>query len=178
MEQDKKHSKAYTGSHAKKRTNGVYYTTNENPFTLKPFMVWARRINLKNLETLEPFAGENHIIRMLRDAGFCKSFKSYDISPKDPDVEKKDTLKRFPKNFKVCITNPPWLTNYSAKRHRIAFPEIEYDNIYKHCLELALKNCENVGFIIPGTFLTWCMREPKFTERLDSVIFINKKCSA
>ena len=178
MEQDKKHSKAYTGSHAKKRTNGVYYTTNENPFTLKPFMVWARRINLKNLETLEPFAGENHIIRMLRDAGFCKSFKSYDISPKDPDVEKKDTLKRFPKNFKVCITNPPWLTNYSAKRHRIAFPEIEYDNIYKHCLELALKNCENVGFIIPGTFLTWCMREPKFTERLDSVIFINKELFA
>ena len=86
MEQDKKHSKAYTGSHAKKRAKGVYYTTNENPFTLKPFMVWARRINLKNLETLEPFAGENHIIRMLRDAGFCKSFKSYDISPKDPDL--------------------------------------------------------------------------------------------
>ena len=56
-----KHSKKYSGKHAPKRTNGVYYTT-RNPFELKPFQDWAKKINLKNLEVLEPFAGENHTI--------------------------------------------------------------------------------------------------------------------
>ena len=142
---------------------------------MKPFKNWARKISLKNLKVLEPFAGKNHIIRMLKEAGFCKSFQSYDISPKDPDVQKKDTLKSFPKNYEVCITNPPWLARYAASRLGLKFPNIQYDNIYKHCLEIALNNCDYVAFIIPGTFLVWTMRTPEFKERLDTLIFINSK---
>jgi len=170
-----KHSRKYSGKHAPKRRRGVYYTTG-NPFELKPFQDWAKKINLKELEALEPFAGENHIITWLGKK--CKSHKSYDIKPKAAETEKQDTLKKFPKGFKVCITNPPWLTNYSAKRHGLKFPKIKYDNIYKRALELALDNCDYVGFIIPGTFLTWAVLRstpPKFTKRLDSVIFINSK---
>ena len=173
-----KHSRKYSGKHAPKRRRGVYYTTG-NPFELKPFQDWAKKINLKNLEVLEPFAGEDHIITWLGKK--CKSHKSFDIKPKAAEgIDTQDTLipKKFPKGFKVCITNPPWLTNYSAKRHGLKFPEIKYDNIYKRALELALDNCDYVGFIIPGTFLTWAVLRstpPKFTKRLDSVIFINSK---
>ena len=167
-----KHSRKYSGKHAPKRRRGVYYTTG-NPFELKPFQDWAKKINLKELEALEPFAGENHIITWLGKK--CKSHKSYDIKPKAAETEKQDTLKKFPKGFKVCITNPPWLTNYSAKRHGLKFPKIKYDNIYKRALELALDNCDYVGFIIPGTFLTWALRTSWFTKRLYSVIFINSK---
>lgn len=167
-----KHSRKYSGKHAPKRTNGVYYTT-RNPFELKPFKDWARIIKLKELEVLEPFAGENHIIAWLENK--CKSHKSFDIKPKSDDIEQQDTLKDFPQDFKVCITNPPWLTNYSAKRHGLKFPKIKYDNIYKGALELALNNCDYVGFIIPGTFLTWVLRTSWFTKRLYSVIFINSK---
>jgi len=167
-----KHSRKYSGKHLPKRTKGVYYTTG-NPFALRPFLDWAEKINLEKLEILEPFAGENHIIKLLGEK--CKSHKSYDINPNIAGVVKRDTLKNFPKGFKACITNPPWLTNYSAKRHGLEFPEIKYDNIYKHCLKLALDNCENVGFIIPGTFLTWAVKDLEFIKRLDSVIFINDK---
>ena len=168
-----KHSRKYEGKLVPKKTHGVYYTTG-NPFVLKPFSSWAEKINLTKLEILEPFAGANNIIKMLKETG-CKSFKSFDIKPQSPDVKKKDTLKNFPKGFKVCITNPPWLTSYSAKRHGVDFPDIEYDNIYKHCLGLALQNCDFVAFIIPGTFLTWAMRTPKFRERLEKIIYINSK---
>ena len=76
----------------------------------------------------------NLSVRMLKEAGFCKSFQSYDISTKDPDVQKMDTLKAFPKNYEVCITNPPWLARYAASRLGLKFPNIQYDNIYKQCL--------------------------------------------
>lgn len=165
-----KHSKQYIGQHLPKRTNGVYYTTG-NLFSLKPFLNWAKQIHLEENNILEPFAGANNIIKMLKNTKQCKSFTSYDISPKDLYVKKRDTLKDFPTGFKVCITNPPWLTNYSAKRHGVPFPDIKYDNIYKYCLELALTHCENVGFIIPGTYL----RTGLFKDRLDTIIFINSK---
>lgn len=165
-----KFSKRYSGLHLPKRTNGVYYTRG-NPFLLKSFTAWAKKIDLANSEILEPFAGSNNIIKMLKEVNLCKSFKSYDIHPQDHDVEKRDTIKNFPKGFKVCITNPPWLTSYSARRHGVPYPEIKYDNIYKHCLELALENCDNVGFIIPGTYL----RTKLFNDRLDTIIFINNK---
>ena len=174
MNKKKKHSKFYGDALSKKKEDGVYYTMG-NPFQLEPFKNWARKISLKNLKVLEPFAGKNHIIRMLKEAGFCKSFQSYDISPKDPDVQKKDTLKAFPKNYEVCITNPPWLASYAARRLGLKFPTIQYDNIYKHCLEIVLNSCDYVAFIIPGTFLVWAMRTPEFKERLDTVIFINSK---
>ncbi len=139
-------------SRSHKRQNGIFYTAN-NPFKLVPFKRWAKKVCLTENAILEPFAGANNIIRMLQQENLCNDFRSYDVEPKDKLVEKRDTLYNFPVGYNVCITNPPWLTNYSARRNNIFFPKIEYDNIYKHCLKLALKNCENVCFIIPATYL-------------------------
>lgn len=150
-----------------KRSNGRYYTTS-NPFNLKPFKIWARKIKMTENKILEPFAGSNNIIKMLKqknDIDFC----SFDITPHDSSVKKRDTMKNFPTGYNVCITNPPWLASYSARRKGLSYPDIKYDNVYKHCLEIALKNCENVCFIIPATYL----RTALFRDRLHSIIFIN-----
>lgn len=150
-----------------KRTNGRYYTT-VNPFNLKPFKIWARKIKMDTHRILEPFAGANNVIKMLKLENDIE-FSSFDINPQDSNVKKRDTIKNFPLGYKTCITNPPWLASYSAKRKGLDYPDIKHDNIYKHCLEIALKNCENVCFIIPATYL----RTALFRDRLDSVIFIN-----
>ncbi len=153
-----------------KRENGVYYTIN-NPFKLLPFKKWAKESKITKSKILEPFAGANNIITMLKQEKLCGKFCSYDIDPKNKIVKRKNTIVDFPTGYKTCITNPPWLTNYFAKRNKVFFPDTKHDNLYKICLELALTKCDNVAFIIPGTFL----RTKLFRERLTSIIFINKK---
>ena len=152
------------------REHGIFYT-NYNPFGLRPFKSWAKKIGLENNTVLEPFAGTNNIIKMLRNDYKDLSFCSYDILPKNKEVQERNTMTSFPSNFNVCITNPPWLTSYSAKRLGVKFPKIKYDDVYKNCLSLALENCENVAFIVPATYL----RTNLFRDRLDTVIFINHK---
>lgn len=149
---------------------GVYDTV-DNPFTLRPFLDWADRANLPDRTILEPFAGQNNIIRMLCDLGLCSRHKSYDIAPRAPHVIRRDTMKRFPTGYDACVTNPPWLTNYSASRRGIPYPDIQYDNLYKRCLELALQHCQWVAFIIPATFL----RTGLFRERLSDLVFIERR---
>ena len=150
-----------------KRQHGVYYTE-DNPFALKPFRAWARTADLLSHTILEPFAGANHIPCMLEQLGLGSDFDSYDISPAAKGVIHRDTMKRFPTGYDVCVTNPPWLTNYSASRRGIPYPNIQYDNLYKRCLELALQHCQWVAFLLPATFL----RTGLFRERLSDLIFI------
>lgn len=164
-----------------KRMAGRYYTE-ENPFVLTAFRKWARRYGIVNDVILEPFAGRNNLINMLADTGHCEYFVSYDIKPAHGDVVRRDTVASFPDGFNTCISNPPWLGKYSAKRRGLRWPNIAYDDLYKHCLELALENCENVGFIIPATFLHWWSGlsrqyglEDHLGERLESVTFLNSK---
>ena len=153
-----------------KREQGRYYTEG-NPFVLKPFVHWAKKINLKDRVVLEPFAGANNIITALQQQGYAQTYNSFDIQPATRDVIKKDTLKKFPLGFDVAITNPPWLAKNSARRRGLEFPITLYDDLYKHCLELMLKKCEFVGALVPATFL----QSNLFQERLDSFIVLHNK---
>ena len=89
-----------------KRSKGQYFTKG-NPFCLRPFQNWLGKTNLSHENLLEPFAGANDIVNTLRSMRMCSKFSSYDISPSDKLVKKKDTIKKFPTEYKVCITNPP-----------------------------------------------------------------------
>ncbi|MDR3111579.1 MAG: hypothetical protein LBU55_00175 [Elusimicrobiota bacterium] len=148
-----------------KRELGQYYTVG-NPFSLKPFKQWAKKANLKNEIVLEPFAGANNIISLLQNLGYAKCFKSYDISPNSDDVMYRNSLKDFPKNHKVCITNPPWLAKNSATRRNLPFPNPEFDDLYKFAIAKCLQNCEYVAAIIPESFITAGI----FHDRLSRVI--------
>ncbi|MDA8029872.1 MAG: hypothetical protein MPK62_01825 [Alphaproteobacteria bacterium] len=164
-----------------KREAGRYYTE-RNPFVLRAFKKWARAYDIANDVILEPFAGKNNLIDMLDKLGYCRRFRSFDIKPADPDVDRRDTIASFPGGYRTCVSNPPWLGKYSCKRRGLPWPNIAYDDLYKHCLELALENCENVGFIIPATFLHWWSGlsrqyglDDHLGKRLESVTFLNSK---
>ena len=157
------------GDQQARRRLGQYYTTNYNPFRLKPFTKWAGKAGLSHV--LEPFAGGNHIIEMLREAGWNRvRAASYDIRPGHGAVERRDTIKSFPTGHRSCISNPPWLGRSSAARRRLPYPATRYDDVYKHCLGLALDNCENVAFLIPASFL----HSGLFRERLHSIVFLHR----
>ena len=153
-----------------KRELGQYFTT-YNPFQNSGFLNWAYECDLSKTTILEPFAGSNNLINMLQDMGLCTDFKSFDIEPKNKFVKRRDTLKNFPKGFKVCITNPPYLAQNSANRRNLEFPNIIYDDLYKYSLKKCLENCDYVGAIIPASFFNANI----FRERLSHYILLNSK---
>lgn len=149
-----------------KRQSGCY-DTKGNPFMLAPFKEWAERINIKKRLVLEPFAGANNIVRHLHKLHFT----SYDIHPRDAKVRQRDTIRDFPKGYEVVITNPPWLAKNSAKRRGLFFPKTQHDDLYKHCLELCLRNCNYIAALIPATFL----QSRLFRERLEVFIVLHDR---
>lgn len=152
-----------------RRRFGQYYTTNYNPFLLRPFRDWADAARLGEGKLLEPFAGGNHLVYMLRAAGWSGRCASYDLRPGHPSVKHRDSIADFPPGHRNCISNPPWLGRSSAARRRIPYPDTPYDDLYKHCLSLALDRCENVAFLVPASFL----HSRLFRDRLSSVAFLH-----
>jgi len=147
---------------------GRYYTEG-NPFLLEPFQAWAKRNRLIKSTVLEPFAGQNDLIRALREVGIAFQSKSFDIEPHDSEVEYRDTLSDFPAGFEFCVTNPPWLAKNSAKRRGLPFPDTAFDDLYKYALDLCLSQCPFVAALIPATFL----KSDSFRHRLDTVMFLH-----
>ena len=123
-----------------KRLRGQYFTAS-NPFTLKPFKEFANLSKLDRVKILEPFAGSNNLIHMLKNLGMCNQFDSFDIVPHSYEVKPKDTLFNFPTGYDVCITNPPYLAKNSATRRGLKFDAGGYDDLYKFALEKCLENC-------------------------------------
>lgn len=136
---------------------GQFYTTS-NPFqNSEAFDEWFAM--LPESEILEPFAGAGNLFDYLPNSKWA----GYDIEPKHPDVIEQDTLKHFPKGYKICITNPPYLAKTTCTRKNLPVkPELE--DLYLDCIKLALDNCDYVAAIIPSTF----MGTKLFTDRLYS----------
>ena len=150
-----------------KRASGRYYTRG-NPFLLKPFQTWAKALNLKQQIVLEPFAGAKDIPQLIDAAHLrCRDWAFFDIEPGAKGIVQRDTLADFPKDFNVCITNPPWLARNSATRRGLPFPEAtRYDDLYKYALEQCLAHCKWVAAIIPEAFI----RSGLFLQRLRDFI--------
>ena len=153
-----------------KRTNGQYFTE-FNPFNNSGFAEWSASCDIINQNVLEPFAGSNNLIKMLQNMGFCNNFSSFDLEPQDEFVQLKDTLLDFPSGFKVCVTNPPYLAQNSAKRRGLFFPDTIYDDLYKIALDKCLQNCDYVAAIIPASFLN----SKLFRNRLSHYILLSGK---
>ena len=157
-----------TSNLSTQRKHGVYYT-NGNPFASTPFRRWAGQIDFKKHVVVEPFAGNNDIIKKLKSVNLCNQHQSYDLNPVLQGIEARDSINNFPKNFKVCITNPPWLAkNYSTKT-KISDYNFKYDNIYKDCLELMLSNCQYVAALIPASY----SRTGLFFDRLHYYVLLH-----
>jgi hypothetical protein len=156
-----------------KKALGQFYTIT-NPFNTDLFWKWIKTIpNYKKETFLEPFAGANNIVQMLRSLDFRNHWACYDINPgsnssKAPDVEIQqcDSFQSFPKGFNVVITNPPYLAKNSATKDGVRFPDTHHDDLYKLALEVMLANAGYVAAIIPESFLT----QGLFHNRLFGVV--------
>ena len=151
------------------RSKGRYYT-NFNVFEYSLVQEWFANIpNIEETKILEPFAGECSIPKMLPNY----KWSCFDVEPHKGDckVIKRDTIYNFPKGYRVCVTNPPYLAKNSATRRRLQYPDCEFDNIYKYCLKLMLDNCQYVAAIIPDSFI----QSGLFTDRLYGVISLPEK---
>ena len=153
----------------KKRSLGQFFTKND--FWLKDHILeFIKSTGVKI--AFDPFAGKGDLLNVAQKIGF-KKVKGLDID-KGLDWEQNDSLLNIPKiDNSIIITNPPYLTNYSAKRKGIYenvkkyFDVCGYDDIY----QLAIKKCLANDFgvmIIPETFIN--SKFPK--NRLVSITII------
>lgn len=143
-----------------KRRRGQFFTVG-NPFQHEIFHAWLDLIPPSKKETiLEPFAGSNNIIMMTAACGLDCDWRCFDINdglgnivPQHP-INRRDTIRNFPRGYFVAITNPPYLAKNSATRKGVALSLNGYDDLYKLCLHVMLENLEFVGAIIPESFVT------------------------
>lgn len=159
-------------SHRKrKRSKGQFFTVG-NPFVLDPFRAWFDTIpHVRTATLLEPFAGANNIVALMRQAGYTNDWACFDIDPPAPQahgqrVVRRDTLKRCPKGYAIAITNPPYLARHSASRHKLPYPDIEHDDLYKQALDVLLSKVSYLAAIVPESFINAGL----FHDRLHSVI--------
>jgi len=106
----------------------------------------------------DPFAGNGDLLNVAINLGFNHT-KGLDID-KTLQWEYNDSLVSIPHiDNAIIITNPPYLTNYSASRKKINdnvskyFDNTKYDDVYLLALEKMLKAQDYVVAIIPETFI-------------------------
>lgn len=153
----------------KKRSLGQYFT--KNSFWLKDHIHDFIKSTKANI-AFDPFVGCGDLLKVAQEIGFEK-IKGFDID-QTLNWEYNDSLSHIPKiKNSIIITNPPYLTNYSAKRKGIYenvkkyFDSCNYDDIYQLAIEKCLINDFGV-MIIPETFIN--SKFPKY--RLSSITII------
>ena len=117
---------------------------------------FLQRIQLNS--AIDPFAGQGDLLNL------CKS--EYGMSVSGLDIQEdlgwpvNDSLKSIPKSEdSVCVTNPPYLANYSAKRKSMwnmvgeYFEETGRSDLYEIALDRCLESFDYIVAIIPETFL-------------------------
>ncbi len=153
----------------KKQSLGQFFT--KNSFWLKDHILEFIK-STKAKIAFDPFAGDGDLLNVAKKIGF-KKVKGFDVD-NSLGWEQNDGLLNIPQiDNSIIITNPPYLTNYSAKRKGIYenvkkyFDICDYDDIYQLAIERCLANDFGV-MIIPETFIN--SKFPK--NRLVSITII------
>ena len=140
----------------KKTVLGQFFTKDE--LWLKPQVL--EFIKLSGCDTVfDPFAGGGHLLHVAKKIGIEKSI-GLDIDP-TLGWEFNDSLVSIPhiNDKTIIITNPPYLSNYSASRKGIMrevkkyFSHTKYDDLYLLSVDNMLKSQKFVVAIIPETFI-------------------------
>jgi hypothetical protein len=150
-----------------KRTLGSFYTVG-NPFVYDGFREWMRSVP-KRTTFLEPFAGSGQIVKLLEEAGYRRKWQLFDKDESLSGVVHQDTIKNFPKGYRVAVSNPPYLSYHFAVRKGLSVAKEDfkgYASLYQTSIAQALANTEWLALIIPDSFATSGL----FTERLEHVI--------
>ncbi len=135
-----------------KKKFGQYFTKKD--LWLKPQIIeFIKKSNCTI--AYDPFAGNGDLLKISCEYGI-KQIKGLDID-KNLSWETNDSLKKIPHiDNAIIITNPPYLTKYSAHRKKI---DIDYEYFDKHTdlYQLAIDNMleaqDYVVAIVPETYI-------------------------
>jgi len=139
---------------AKKKKLGQYFT--EKDLWLKSHIVEFIK-NSGCQIAYDPFAGNGNLLKISSSYGIKKT-KGLDIDPK-LSWELNDSLKNIPHvDNAIIITNPPYLTKYSASRKGINTKEMKqyfkkHTDLYQLAIEKMLEAQEFVVAIVPETYI-------------------------
>lgn len=158
----------------KKISLGQFFTKKD--VWLKP-QVRDFILSTKARIAVDPFAGDGHLLAVVRKLGISRTI-GFDIDTKLP-WKLNDSLIAIPKVADaIIITNPPYLTNYSAKRKgsnifqavEKYFSMAEFTDLYQLALQNCLASSDYVVAIVPETFLNSTFSK----ERLMSVTVLEE----
>jgi len=163
------------GTARKKRSLGQYFT--EGACWLQPQVVDFIR-NSKCNVAYDPFAGSGCLFDPVTNAvkTITRSI-GLDIDPAQ-GWQVNDSLIRIPSESNaIIVTNPPYISNYSASRKRLGdglkkyFAMTKYDDVYLLALDRMLEAQKNVVAIIPETFINSPFRQK---DKLTSITILEE----
>ena len=156
-----------------KITKGQFFT--KASLWLKPQIIDFIR-NSKCTIAYDPFAGNGDLLRCSNLYGISQ-IKGLDIDP-TLGWNINDGLENIPHiNNAIIITNPPYLSNYSASRKNVLndvkryFSNSCYDDLYLIALTKMLEAQDFVVAIIPETFINSSFKQK---NRLHSVTILEE----
>lgn len=123
----------------------------------------------------DPFAGNGDLLKISRDYGISK-IKGLDIDF-NLSWEQNDSLKHIPpiKNA-IIITNPPYLTKYSAKRKKLNINYSYFDkhtDLYQLAVDKILESQDFAVMIIPESYINSNYFN-KHLERMHSITILTE----
>lgn len=135
-----------------KKKLGQYFTKKD--LWLKPQIIDFIKMSKCKI-AYDPFAGNGDLLKVSSEYGI-KKIKGLDID-NSLDWEINDSLKNIPHvDNAIIITNPPYLTKYSASRKKI---KINYDyfknhtDLYQLAIDKMLEAQDYVVAIVPETYI-------------------------
>lgn len=148
-----------------KRKLGQYFTKKD--LWLKPQIIDFIK-NSNCTIAYDPFAGNGDLLKLSMDCGL-KDIKGLDID-KSLKWEINDSLKNIPHiDNAIIITNPPYLTKYSASRKKINIDYCYFEchsDLYQLAIDRMLDAQDFVVAIVPETYIN-----SKFFEKNLSRIY-------
>ena len=146
----------YTKIDSTKVATGSFYTEKETWLTL-PVDNFIRQALERGVHSvLDPFAGDGHLLKLAENR-YGVPTSGFDIKGYKGCVN--DSLFEIPNiDEALIITNPPYLTNYSARRKRVfgavaKYFEFGYEDLYQLALDRCLRSARYTVAIVPETFV-------------------------
>jgi len=134
-----------------KKQFGQFFTTNSD-YILRGFEEFV-----KNKEIIDPFAGNQDLIKWVRKNG-CKKAVGFDCDKKyvdDKNVFNNDSI-NSPQKYKFVCTNPPYLHKNKAdqktKEKFFSGTYSTFEDLYQVSI-FSILNCEEGILIVPLNFL-------------------------
>lgn len=146
----------YTQINSTKVATGSFYTEKETWLTLPVDSFIKNALSLGTKIVLDPYAGDGHLLK-LAEKKYSIPTTGFDIKGYQGNFN--DSLLEIPFiQEAMIITNPPYLTNYSAKRKRVfasvsQYFEFGFEDLYQVALDRCLKAARFTVAIVPETFI-------------------------